>query len=117
MCHGTEDKTLEKRPQADAPVAEEPSPWLNRGFLGRLVKVSPSFREQICLFLCGPDMFCNTTAHPTLPIRTRRERRHSQLAIPLRTRPRNSAEGCFSPGTTSLPTHGSHSLKTPTKLP
>eukprot|EP00752_Nemacystus_decipiens_P012656 g11210.t1 len=38
VCHGTEDKTLEKRSPADAPLAEEPGPWLSRGFLGRLVK-------------------------------------------------------------------------------
>eukprot|EP00903_Cladosiphon_okamuranus_P018800 g17294.t1 len=41
VCHGTEDKTLEKQKHSptDAPLAQdEPSPWLSRGFLGRLVK-------------------------------------------------------------------------------
>lgn len=49
VCHGTKDKTLEKQSPSDALLAEDPSPWLSRGFLGRLVKVSRPFREQGCL--------------------------------------------------------------------
>ncbi|CAM9662920.1 unnamed protein product [Hapterophycus canaliculatus] len=38
ICHGTEDKTLEKASPVTAPLGEESTTWLGRGFLGRLVK-------------------------------------------------------------------------------
>lgn len=46
VCHGTEDKTLENQSPMDAFSAEEPTAWLSRGFVGRLVKVGRSFPEH-----------------------------------------------------------------------
>ncbi|CAM9285636.1 unnamed protein product [Ectocarpus sp. 4 AP-2014] len=38
VCHGTEDKTLERRSSVYASSLKESTAWLSRGFLGRLVK-------------------------------------------------------------------------------
>ncbi|CAM9265396.1 unnamed protein product [Ectocarpus sp. 8 AP-2014] len=38
VCHGTEDKTLERRSSVYASSRKDSTAWLSRGFIGRLVK-------------------------------------------------------------------------------